>query len=335
VLASLTANARSNLQTLLAGLGSALNGAPTAAQDSTQDPSVRGLTAGQSLNLSLKYSADAFRASAIVNDALLGIEPHDLAGVVQGSARVFRGLAASGNQLAGLVTNFDSTLAALAARQRELGQTIALLPPWLSATESALGPLNASFGPTKAFARAILPGLDQLAPTIRVGLPWLSQAERLLSHRELGALLDSLTPAVDQTASTLSSTKAFIGSADQLARCFSNVLVPTGNQVIQDSPLGTGRALYQELFQGAVGLAGASQNFDGNGRYVRSLAGGGSVQAHTSSIPGQGPLYGNFVLPPLGTRPAFPGQAPPLRSGVACYRNPPPDLNSAQTGATP
>jgi phospholipid/cholesterol/gamma-HCH transport system substrate-binding protein len=335
VLASLTTNARSNLQTLLAGLGSALNGTPTAGQDATQDPSVRGLTAGQSLNLSLKYSADAFRASAIVNDALLGIQPHDLSGVVRGSEQVLRGLAASGNQLAGLVTNFDSTLAALAVRQRELGQTISLLPPWLRATGSALGPLNASFAPTKAFARAILPGLDQLDPTIRVGLPWLTQSTRLLSHRELGALLDSLTPAVDQTASALASTKAFVRSADQLARCFDNVLIPTGNQVIQDPPIGTGRALYQELFQSAVGLAGASQNFDGNGRYVRSLAGGGSVRAHTSSIPGQGPLYGNFVLPPLGTRPAFPGKAPPLRSSVACYRNAPMDLNTAQTGGTP
>ena len=46
--------------------------------------------------MSLKYSADAFRASAIVNQALLGIQPHDLAGVVKGNEEVFRGLAASG-----------------------------------------------------------------------------------------------------------------------------------------------------------------------------------------------------------------------------------------------
>ena len=335
VLAALTSNARANLQTLLAGLGSALNGQPTKAQDATQDPAVRGLTAGQALNLSLKYSPDAFRASAIVNQALLGIQPHDLSGVVKGTQQVFSGLAASGNQLANLVTNFDTTLAGLAARERELGQTIGLLPPWLSATNRALGPLDASFAPTQAFARAILPGLDQLDPTIRAGLPWLTQSRALLSHPELGALLDSLTPAVDETASTLTSTKTFVGSADELAQCFDNVLIPTGNEVIQDPPVGTGRALYQELFQSAVGLAGASQNFDGNGRYLRSLAGGGSVQAHTSSIPGQGPLYGNFVLPPLGTRPAFPGHAPPLSSRVACYRNAPPDLNSAQTGGTP
>lgn len=335
VLADLRTNSRTNLQTLLAGLGSALNRTGSAAEDASQDPSVRGLTGGQSLNLSLKYSTEAFRASAIVNDALLGIQPHDLSGVVRGTQEVFRSLAASGNQLPSFVANFNSTLAALAARQQDLSQTIGLLPPWLSATNRALGPLDASFGPTKAFARTILPGIDQLDPTIGAALPWLAQARALLSQSELGGLLDSLTPAVDKTASALASTKTFISTADELARCFDHDLVPTGNEVIQDPPVSTGLPLYQELFQGAVGLAGAAQNFNGNGRYIRSLAGGGGELAHTSAIPGQGPLYGNFVLPPLGTRPAFPGQAPPLQSGTACYRNAPPNLNAAQTGGTP
>ena len=73
VLAALTSDARANLQTLLQGIGGALNGPSTAAQDASQDPIVRGLTGGQALNLSLKYSVQAFRASSMVNQALLGI----------------------------------------------------------------------------------------------------------------------------------------------------------------------------------------------------------------------------------------------------------------------
>jgi len=38
------------------------------------------------------------------------------------------------------------------------------------------------------------------------------------------------------------------------------------------------------------------------------------------------------VLAPLGTRPAWPGQPPPLRSDVACFKNQPPDLNDVRTG---
>ena len=175
VLSALNSNARANLQTLLQGLGSSLNRVPTAAQDASQDPSQRGLTAGQSLNESLKYSANAFKASAIVNQAFLGERPHDLSGAVAGTEKFFSGLAADQNALSGLVTTFNATMRALANRQQDLSDTIALLPGTLQATNSALGPLQASFGPTQRFAAAILPGVKQTGPTIAAGLPWLAQ----------------------------------------------------------------------------------------------------------------------------------------------------------------
>jgi phospholipid/cholesterol/gamma-HCH transport system substrate-binding protein len=335
VLAALTSNARANLQTLLVGLGGALNSPPTAAEDATQDPSVRGLTGAQGLNLSLKYSVTAFRASAIVNQALLGTQPGDLTRVVTGNSQVFRGLAASGNQLSSLVTNFNNTLAALANQQQNLSETIAALPPWLRATDGANSALDASFAPTKAIAKALIPGVEQLNPTIGAALPWLPQATALLSPPELGNLVKYLTPAVQQTAATLSSTKSLLNGANLLAQCFSHNIIPANDEVIQDPPVGTGLQVYQEFFQSAVGLAGAAQNFDGNGRYLRSMAGGGSYQIQTSSIPKAGPLYGNAILPPLATRPAWPGQAPPFRTDVACFRNPVPNLNNVVTGGTP
>ena len=335
VTAALTSNARVNLQTLLSGIGSSLNAPPNPAQDTSQDPSVRGLTGAQALDESLKYSADAFRASAIVNQALLGIQPHDLSGVVRGNEEVLHGLARSGSQLSGFVTNFNATLAALASRQQALAQTIGLLPGWLRATNNSLGPLNASFAPTKAFAAALIPGIRQLDPTIGAALPWIAQSTALFSNAELGGLLRDLTPAVQQTSSALTDTKAFANEADQFAQCFTHDLIPVGNEVIADPPLGTGNAVYQELFQTAVGLASFSQNFDGNGRYVRSQAGGGNIRIQTASVPGQGSLFGNAVLQPLGTRPAWPGQAPPLRSDVACARNPATNLNDVATGGTP
>jgi hypothetical protein len=112
-------------------------------------------------------------------------------------------------------------------------------------------------------------------------------------------------------------------------------VIPTGNQVINDPPIGTGVHAYQELFQSAVGLAGAVQNFDGNGRFFRSLAGGGASLIKTSPTPGGGPLWGNAVYPPLGTRPAYPGKAPPIRENFPCYKNAAPQLNRVQTGPTP
>jgi phospholipid/cholesterol/gamma-HCH transport system substrate-binding protein len=336
VLAALNSNARANLQTLLQGIGSALNAPAIPSVDATQDPSVRGLTGGQALNLSLKYSTTAFRASAMVNQALLGIRPNDLANVVKGNEEVLQGLANSGQQLPSFITSFNATLAALASRQQQLSQTIAALPPWLQATDNALGPIQASFAPTKAFAAALIPGIKQLDPTIGLGLPWLKQATALMSRQDLGGLLRYLTPAVEHTSSSLTATKTLLTGSNELARCFSHNIVPAGNEVIKDPPGdSTGAQVYQEFFQSAVGLAGAAGNFDGNGRYDRASAGGGSILAQTSSIKGAGPLFGNFVLQPLGSRPAWPGQAPPIDANVPCPDNPVPNLNDAATGAAP
>ena len=61
----------------------------------------------------------------------LGQQPHDLSGVVVGTDHTFHGLAASGAHLAHLVTSFNTTMGALAARQQDLSETIGLLPPTL------------------------------------------------------------------------------------------------------------------------------------------------------------------------------------------------------------
>ena len=335
VLSSLTSSARANLQTLVQGLGAALNAPPSPAQDATQDPSVRGLTGGEALNLALKYSARAFEASAIVNQALLGTQPDDLSGVVAGNEKVFSGLGADPSALASLVRTFNRTMATLASRQQELSDTIAVLPALLRNTLAADASLDASYAPTQAFAREIIPGIHQLGPTIDLAFPWLAQATPLVSPSELGGLLSDLTPAVQDTASTIKSSTQLFSSLDELARCMIHNVIPTGNAVIQDPPNTTGLQVYQELFQSAVGIAGASGNFDGNGRYVRAAVAGGSDLIQSKVLPVNGPLFGNAVLAPLGTRPAFPSSAPPLDRNVPCYKNAAPNVNAAATGAAP
>jgi phospholipid/cholesterol/gamma-HCH transport system substrate-binding protein len=335
VLSALNSNTRSDLQALVRGFGGALNGAPSQAEDASQDPTQRGLTAGQSLNQSLKYSAGAFRASAIVNQALLGEKPHDLSQVVAGTQRLFGALASDQGRLSDLVDALNTTMAALSHQQNDLQQTIALLPGTLRATDEALGPVQASFAPTRQFARELTPSIAQLGPTIDAGLPWLRQSIALFSPSELGGLVASLTPAIQGTSQTLTSTQSLLHGSDDLAHCFVKDIIPTGNEKISDPPVTTGLQVYQELFQSAVGLASSAQNFDGNGRYLRATTGGGDHLVATSSLPGGGPLYGSAVLAPLGTRPAFAGGAPSVRSDVACYRNAAPALNRVTTGVGP
>jgi virulence factor Mce-like protein len=335
VLSALDANARSNLQRLVRGLGTSLNAPATPADEAGQDPGVARLTGAQALNANLRYAAGAFEASAIVNQALLGEQPGDLAGVVRGTSQVFGALASSPTQLQGLIVSFEQTMAALAARQEALSQTLAELPPVLRATAGADAQLDASFGPTQQFASEILPGIRRLGPTIDAALPWLTQLTALASQPELGSLVSELGPAVRNTSASVTAIEALLQSAGELAACFNHVILPASEERIQDPPNSTGLQVYQELLQSAVGIAGAGQNFDGNGRDLRASAGGGSTLVQTATIPGTGPLYGNAVLAPLGTRPAFTKDAPPVDTTRLCSANPVPNLNAAKTGAGP
>ena len=335
ILSALDTPARRNLQTVLQGLGRTLNEKPSTAADAGADARVRGLSAAQSLNYALKYSAGAFKSLSLVDQALLGRTPTDLANLVKGQSRVFSALGDNRAQLASLVGNFDATMSVLADNQQDLSRSVSLLPSVLDAALRADTELESAYGPTKRFARLILPAIRRLGPAVSATLPWLGQLTALTSPSELGALIKQLKPASREGITVLRTAETLAQESESLARCVSGVIVPTGNERIDDPPGTTGEQLYQELFQAAVGIAGAAGNFDGNGRYLRASAGGGSDQVQTPALKGAGPLYGNAVKAPLGTRPVLPAKAPVRKSGIPCYTQTPPDLNAAKTGNGP
>src|SRR4051794_25315068 len=88
VLTALQSDTRRNLQVLVQGYGDALNGKPLPGEDADQDPDVKGLTAGRALNKSLVYATDALRGVAIVNQATLGTDLHDLSRSIAGFQNV-------------------------------------------------------------------------------------------------------------------------------------------------------------------------------------------------------------------------------------------------------
>jgi phospholipid/cholesterol/gamma-HCH transport system substrate-binding protein len=335
VLGVLKTDARKDLQTLIQGYGEAVSGEPTAAEDATQDPAVRGLTAAQSGNRSLRYAPGALRGLAVVNQSLLGLEPHDLSKLVRGGARVARELDSREAQLQDLIVNLNTTTSALAAEQGDLRATIRALPPLLEAANPALDSLNAAFPPTRAFAREVLPGVRETASTIDAAFPWVRQTRQLVSPAELQGLVRVLRPATADLAAATDGTVTLLPQIDLVDRCLIENVLPTGDVVIQDPPLTTGVPNYKEFFQTLVGLSGESQNFDGNGPYTRFQPGGGAQTVSTGSLPGVGPLFGNAVAPPLGTRPARPARRPPYNRDAACHTQRRPDLNSARLGGGP
>jgi len=335
VIGLLKSDTRQDLRDLLQGYGGAIAGKPAAGEDSDQDPSTRGETAGQSLNDSLNASAQALRGTAIVNDSLQGTEGRDLSRLLRGFGKVSRALGRRESELQGLIVNFNRTTGALASEEAGLRRTINFLPRVLGAANPALDYLNAALPPTRAFAREIIPGVRETPATIAATLPWIDQTRQLVSPAELGGLVNDLRPAVDDLAQFTDGTVDFLPQADLFNRCFLDNVLPTGDKVIADGDLTTGGTNYRELFQGCVGFAGETQNFDGNGAYTRFQTGSGDTTVKTGALKGGSPQFANALRRPLGSRPARPGKQPPYVRTEACHLQKLPDLNSARTGGGP
>jgi ABC-type transporter Mla subunit MlaD len=334
ILGILKSDTRADLQQLLIGYGGALNGKPEPGEDDDQDPSTHGETAGQSLNDSLEFSADALRGGAILNQATLGTDLHDLSKLIAAQQKVFAALSTNESQLKDLITNFNITMRALATERENLRETVRLLPDVLEAAGPALDNLNASFPSTRAWALEMVPGVRETPATIEAGLPWIRQTRQLVSRAELQGLLNDLSPAVAHFATFVDGQLKLLPRLDAFNRCQYEVVLPTGEQTIEDGNLSTGLQNYKEFWQSLVGLTSESQNFDGNGPYVRFQAGGGANRVQTGPVGNGGPLHANATGTPLGTRPARTPK-PPYKPDVPCHRNPPADLNSARIGGGP
>jgi phospholipid/cholesterol/gamma-HCH transport system substrate-binding protein len=270
-----------------------------------------------------------------VNEASLGTEPHDLSKLIAGSQKTAAQLSSNDKNLKDLVTNFNRTMAAFAGESDNLSATIRLLPPVLEQARPTLASLNASFPPTRAFAREILPGVRQSAATIDASFPWITQVRLLVSKPELQGLVAELKPAVSSLSAVTDESIVLLPQVDLANRCFIRNVLPTGDKPVDDGFLSTGIANYKEFWQTMTSLSGESQSFDGNGSYTRFQTGGSNETVSTGQTTfGGSPLFGNAGATPLGTRPARPAKRPPYNRTVPCYKSALPNLK-ATTGGGP
>jgi phospholipid/cholesterol/gamma-HCH transport system substrate-binding protein len=336
VLSVLQGSTREGAQRLIQGYGDAVNGKPRPGEDKLADPDTKGQTASESLNDSLDTAVPALRDLSVVNQAFLGTEQHDLSKLIRTSADVSTELSKHEDALQGLISNFNTTVGAFASQASALGETIHVLPVVLTDANSAFQSLNDSFPSLRAFSREILPGVRETPATVAASFPWISQTRGLVSAAELQGLVKDLKPAVGDLANVTDESVKLFPQVDLVSRCFTSVLLPTGDIKLQDPPLTTGIENYKEFWQTMVALSGESQNFDGNGQYTRFQTGGGDQQISTGNALGgaaNSAQFGNTIAKPLGSRPARPGRRPPYNRDVPCYTNGVPNLNDADTAA--
>ncbi|HEY8466385.1 MAG TPA: MlaD family protein [Solirubrobacterales bacterium] len=340
VLAALDEPSRRGLQRLLEGFGTALTYEPTAADDATQDPDVRGETAAQSLNDAFRYGGPAGRDTAIVADALRGEHPGDLTRLIRNAGGVFAKLDDREGELADLVSNLNVTAGAFAAEATNLGRSIELLGPTLTEARGSLRSLSDALPPLRALAVEARPGIQELPATIRAFEPWLRQADLLLGDRELGATARLVRRAAPGLARTAAGARRLFPQMRLAGLCTTQNLIPAADTAITTDAGGwnTGQPNFQELFYSVVQLAGAAQPFDGNGSYLRLQPGGGPQLLFNDNTGGgfeNTRNFGTAIEAPAGIQPVLPDAPPPVRMDVPCHRNDPPSINGPASAAGP
>lgn len=329
---------RANIQRLLQALGEGLNTKPTAADDLTFEPFVQGLGGGEALNLAYRNGEQAARGTAIVNEATLGNRRNDLPNLLRGLARVTGAINDRGDDIEGFVQNFAIFTGALAAESENLQLTIQRLGPTLVTARQAFTSLNDALPALRGYAVALRPALNELAPTIRAARPFTRQLQLLLTDRELGGLARTIKRSTPASAKSLAETMKLLPEFRNLGLCIADNLIPTGDQVITADGLGSGQTASREALSAAVGAAGSSNLFDGNGPFTSFQAGGGPVKTKMDNAAGGGPTtktaYGRTWVNTVGTSPLDSG-IPPIVSNRACHTQGVPDLNGPQAGPGP
>jgi phospholipid/cholesterol/gamma-HCH transport system substrate-binding protein len=330
VLTTLQGDVRADLQTLLDQLGNAFvkyGGA-------------------EGFHQAFKGSGPAFKYTSMVSQAVLGKQPGDLQGVINGLDRVIRGLGRNEQTLQDLVTNFRIVAGSFAAQDVALSRAIQVLPQVLDAARPAFANLNASFPAVRAFAREALPGVRSTGPTLDAATPFIAQVRALVSRRELRGLVADLRPTIPKLADLANSSVDFLKQARALSSCFNEVVIPWSEETVD--PLNpnytlepTGR-VFEETAYGLAGIAGESRSGDANGEYIRVLGAGGS---QTAIIPNALPattggglqnLVGTTLFPILGAMPNIrDSEKTRFKPNVACETQEPPNLQGGGLSGNP
>ena len=203
VVSALQSDTRSDLQSFLREYSKALRGA-----------GARGF------NRSIRYWEQAYRGSALANDAALGIEPSaDLPRVLRGQQRTFGALARDEPALQGLVSNFNTTAAALARESQPLQASLPALRDTLTVAQPALRSLNNALPELRAFATDALPGVRSSGPTLEQSVPFTRELRALVRQAELRGLARELRVRLPALVRLARSSVPFLGQNRALAAC--------------------------------------------------------------------------------------------------------------------
>jgi ABC-type transporter Mla subunit MlaD len=288
----------------------------------------------QTFDKTLKYWAPTFLNGAIDAQAVRGLSDHDLSNFIRDGGKTAAAIAANRAALANLVTGLNRATRALAQRRANVDAGLQQLAATVDQAGPAFEAINAAIPSTRALVDDLRPSLRVAPPTLRSANLLLDQVSALIQPRELPALLDQLDPAIASLAQTEPQLQQFLSLLNPVTECLRTDGLPTLSKPVDDGPLSTGMPVYRELLDSIVGLASASQNFDGNGPSLRYHAGFGDEMVSLGGANPEQAAVGLTSQRILGSRPAYTGVRLPFRPDVPCAQDAPPNLKAA-TGPAP
>ena len=286
----------------------------------------------QAIDASFAPAVPAYKGAAILAQSARGTHPGDLRSTIADTERIVRALNDRRDQLASLISSFNVTAGALASRSAQLRASLRGLSATLDETVPALTDVGASLPELQRFASQVRPLLRRAPHTLDLAAPLLVQLNALLAPRELPELVTTARPAVSTLRALEAPLTELLGKVTPVSTCVRDHATPVLESKLDDGTHSTGLPVYKELFDGFVGLASASQNFDGNGPSVRYNGGYGEQLFSTGTLPSGDRLFGTSAAPLLGSRPRPPAKQPPFRPDVPCTSQ---DLSKLAASAAP
>jgi phospholipid/cholesterol/gamma-HCH transport system substrate-binding protein len=310
LLSVLNTSTRTDLQHLLGGLATGLSGPGAAAY-----------------NQSIAVQGPAFRDNSVVNQALLGQVQHDLSNYIKGAGAVAMATDADPTALKNLVSDFDTTAGALAAKDAQLAATIRDLPPLLTTGRPSLAAVNRALPSVNQFAINFRPGVRSSLPAINASIPLVQQLRYLVRPQELQGLVHDLRPTVTALVRLNQTSVGLLQQTRAASSCQNTVIQPWSHKTLTDNNFPATGQVYQEAVKFLPGIAGESRSGDANGQYFRVLL----VAPQFATPTGNGSL----LLSPFQTQgfnPPHPATRPALRPDVPCETQQPPNLDTTAAG---
>lgn len=312
---------KSSIAQLAGGLGSA--------GSTTRSPG----TGSDGLRRATRELDGALGSIAQVSEAAQGTQPGDLSRALGSTGAFTAQLSESPAALAGLVTSFDHTFAALAANTPALSASIAQLDDVLKVAPERLTSIDAALPGLTSFALALRPALRQAPMTLGDTNRMLSQIGQLVEHPELPSLLDALEPVTASLPTLEVRLDALFPYVTLAMNCVSQKVVPGLDMVAPDGPNTTGAPAWLDFLHLAAGLASSSANSDANGTALRLGITESDVDLQ-ATIPGLGAVFVPGKVDGLDPTWLGLGVYPPDRPDQRCVDQPLPNLG-ARDGAPP